>query len=180
MDEPRLVEVLDAVRGARSAFQNLCGDRTSLHAQADSGGLLALDVSFQALGNVVETLERVVSGGAQIQLVDSILATPAIVTDSGGPTSLADAIIADMRNLQARLDDVKRTISLSSVQESRTLVHLLPLGEAMSMRGMIDKYRGIISEACSGQILCVIPIVESHVWAHFIQIYDGCHTALCA
>jgi hypothetical protein len=168
MDEPRLAGVLDAVQGARSAFQNLCGERTSLHAQADSGGLLALEVSFQTLGNVVEMLERVVWEGAQIQLVDSILATPTIIADSGRSISLADAIISDMRNLQARLVDVKRTISLSSVQESRTLVQLLPLGEAMSMRGMIDKYRAIISEACRGQIMCVTPIVESHVRAHFM------------
>jgi hypothetical protein len=145
MDEPRLAEVLYAVRRARSAFQNLCGDRTSLHAQADSGGLLALDVSFQALGNVVEILDGVVSGGAQIQIIDYILVKPAFISASGDSTLLADAIIADMCNIQARLDDVKRTISLSSVQESRTLVHLLPLGEAMSIRGMIDKYRSIIS-----------------------------------
>jgi hypothetical protein len=160
MNEPRLAEVVDAVQGARSAFQNLCGVRTPSRVQADSRDLQAfkLDVSLQALGNVVEILEGVVSRGTRVQLVEDILAAPALKSGSDNPTSLANAIIADMRNLQARLIDVQCKVSPSSVQNYGTSIELLPLGEAMSMRRMIQKYRSIIGDACSGQIMCVITL----------------------
>jgi hypothetical protein len=156
MDEPRLSEVLDAVQGARSAFQKLCGEHPSLRVQADSRDLLALDASFQALGNIVQTLEGVVSGGTQIQLVDSILTTSIPIPASGNHVSFADAIIGDMHTLQARLNDVRSNISPLNIQSSTTLMQLLPLGEAMSTRAMIEKYRSIINDACSSQIMCVI------------------------
>jgi hypothetical protein len=156
MDERRLADVLTAVQGAQSAFQNLCGNHRLFNTHADSRDLQALDISLHALGNVVEMLDGVISGRAQIQLVDSILAAPALISASGDSTSLADVIIGDMHNLQTRLIAIQRNISPLNDQDSQTLVHQLPLGEAMSMRGMIDKYRSIISEVCSGQIMCVI------------------------
>jgi hypothetical protein len=156
VDGNRLAEVRTAVEGTRLAFQNLCNGQRLCQAEVNSRDVLNLDISLQALGNVINILDEVVSDGARIQLVDSLLATSIPISASGNHTLFADAIIADMHNLEARLVDVQGEISHSSSQNSPTLVQLFPHGEALSVRIMIDKYRSIISEACSGQIMCVI------------------------
>jgi hypothetical protein len=61
-----------------------------------------------------------------------------------------------MHNLEARFIEVQVEMSRSGSQNSPTLLQLFPQGEAMNVRIMIDKYRSIFSEACSGQIMCVI------------------------
>jgi hypothetical protein len=148
-----LASVVDAVQGARLAFQDLCNDRRAIHG-LDSRNFPALDVGLQALGNIVEILNGVNISGAQMNLIRIILAAPVVISASDAQISMADAMITDMRNIERRLSDVRRNIAANGPNSS-SLEQLLPHGEVVIMRRMVEKYHSMISGASAGQIMCV-------------------------
>jgi hypothetical protein len=157
MDEDGiLARVVHAVQEARSAFQDLCsGDHKVIHAQ-DSPDLLDFDVDLHALGSICELLNGIDPGDHQFPLINSILAAPVNVSTSGNQMPMANAMIADMRNLKLHLVDVRRVTITTSSSVAVASVQRLTLGEAMSIRRMVKKYHSIISETLNSQILCAM------------------------
>jgi hypothetical protein len=154
-DSGLLAQVVIAVRGVQSAFQNLC---SAIHVcnSEEPCDLLALEVSLQSLGTIIEILDSIDTGGGQLDLSYSILATPNTVSTSGGQISVVDAMIVDMHNLEQRLIDVRREIATAHPSRSSAPAGVISLGEAMRIRGMIEKYHSIITEVMRGQTMCVI------------------------
>jgi hypothetical protein len=152
MDEDALLaRIVGAVQGARSAFQNMCDRHRIVHAP-DSHDLLALDASLQALGNVVEILESIVSDGAQLVLVNSVLTAPVACTASGDQISLVETIIADMDNLKLRLSKIQQGMVDGSTSSSAT-IQSFAIGEVMGIRWMVEKYRSMFSSVSGGQVM---------------------------
>jgi hypothetical protein len=157
VDDDLLAQVANAVQGALWAFRTLCRDHKGYQSSdTEPHDLLALDVSLHALGNIVEILNGLEAADVQLEFVHSILAAPVIVSSPDNQTSMANAMITDMRNLKRRLTDVRHDITNRHSAVSAPSVQILPPGEAISIRRMVEKYHSIISEVSSGQNMYVI------------------------
>jgi hypothetical protein len=156
VDGGLLAQLVTAVQGARSAFQSLC---SATHvSDAEPRDLMVLDVSLQSLSTMVEIFDSVDPSGGQLDLVISTLSTPTIVSAAGGHISVADAMIVDMHNLEQRLTDVLHDITTVGPRHPLTPVKPIPLGEAMAIRAMIEKYCSLICEVSSWQRMYVMAL----------------------
>jgi hypothetical protein len=173
-DDNLLAQVVKAVQEAQSAFQSLCRDHKGIQApDVEPHDLLALDASLQALGNIVEILEGLDKADVQLELFHSILATPVVVSTSNNQTSMANAMIADMRNLKRRLVDVRHDTTTSRSAVSAAPGRLLSSGEVKSVRRMVEKYNSIVSEVSSGQNLCVFHRQPRYLCSHYEAIWPN-------
>jgi hypothetical protein len=163
-DDNLLAQVVKAVQEVQSAFQSLCRDHKGIQVpDAEPHDLLALDASLQALGNIVEILNNLDKADVQLELVHSILAAPVVVSAPDNQISMANAMIADMRNLKSRLTDVRHNVTTTRSTVSADSAQILSPGEAVSIRRMVKKYRSIIRDVSSSQTLCVICRRQGHL-----------------
>jgi hypothetical protein len=150
-----LAQVVDAVQAARLAFQGLCSDDRVIHAP-NSRDLLALDAGLQALGNIVELLNGIDRGNRQFEVIQSVLDALVDVSMSANKIPMANAMIADMNNVEKRFIDVRRVIAATNSSDSTASTNPFPPGEAMRICQIVKKYYSIMSEVLNCQILCVI------------------------
>jgi hypothetical protein len=153
-----LAQIVDGVRGAQSAFQSLYSAIRVSDSEPKLRDLtisIALDISLQSLGSAVENLNRINARGSTIDIVLSTLTAQLSNTASGHQTSVADAMIADMHNLEQHLTDVLHDVTTANKRGTPASVRLLPPEEVISIQGMVEKYRSMISEVSDKQTMCV-------------------------
>jgi hypothetical protein len=156
-DDGALSRLVNAIKETQSAFERLC---SAIHVPNSESKLrdhiMALDVSLQSLGTIVDILRRIGADGGQIDFVLSVLEQSVTKSASGQEISVVDVILTDMHNLAQRLTDVLHDVTAADPKDLPILIKLLPLGEVISIQGMVEKYHAMIKEVTSAQNMCVI------------------------
>jgi hypothetical protein len=162
VDRP-LGRVLDALQDVQMAFSNFYRDGSEavhalrLRARTE---LEALDTSLKQLDHLIQTLDRMDSWGAQLDIIHSILADLVLVPLSGTQISVADSIISDMNELKTRLLDIPRQIKIGGSSTSASQVFRRDL---TSICGMIEGYRSMVNVICNVQMMCVNDIISAYM-----------------